>query len=173
MAARWWSGVDNNNNITSAVYDTITAMREENGKLFLRQPARSSDAAMDTSSTSTAAPRPLKRKRLNERVDTSLISLESYRANDAYINRTFKIRALVAGDGTFKDSWSRASTFDTFINMPRDTKTITKLDLSTIALYINDFVKDDFAKVKVGQSISAAVSRSASQLPAWFQLNLV
>ena len=49
--------------ITSAVYDTITAMREENGKLFLRQPARSSDAAMDTS-TSTAAPRPLKRKRL-------------------------------------------------------------------------------------------------------------
>ena len=158
--------------ITSAVYDTITAMREENGKPFLCQPARSSDTAMDTS-TSTAAPRPLKRKRLNERVDTSLISLESYRANDAYINRTFKIRALVAGDGTFKDSWSRASTFDTFINMPRDTKTITKLDLSTIALYINDFVKDDFAKVKVGQSISAAVSRSASQLPAWFQLNLV
>ena len=103
---------------------------------------------MDTS-TSTAAPRPLKRKRLNERVDTSLISLESYRANDAYINRTFKIRALGAGDGTFKDSWSRASTFDKFFNIPRDTKTITKLDMNTIALYINDFVKDDFARVKV------------------------
>ena len=46
-----------------------------------------------------------------------------------------------------------------------DTKTITKLDMNTIALYINDFVKDDFAKVKVRQSTSAAVSRSASQLP--------
>ena len=143
-------------------------MCDENGILFLRQPARSPDNAMDTTaSTSTATHRPLKRRRLNERVDTPLICLDTYQANDAYINKTFKIRALGVGDGTFRDSWSQASTFDTFVSMPRDTKIITKLDMSVIAQYINDFVKDDFSNVKVKQSTVVGASRSVPLLPAW------